>query len=128
LTTEGFWQIVYDAPKGPPVLGVLVFQAGIVVGADAFGGIYDGSYIDDGELNGIVIKVMARTSVTGPYVVIGGPSLKAGRSFSVRGVLQHGRDTAILHTDGGPITVAVRKLRDLPLPVPAPVGDASVLG
>jgi len=115
LRTEGFWQITYDAPKGPPVVGILVFHAGMVIGADAFGGVYEGSYVDDEEFDGPVLKLTATTSVAGPYVVVGGPSLKAGRTFSVRGVLQGNRETALLHTDGGPITVTVKKLRDFPI-------------
>jgi hypothetical protein len=114
LITEGFWQITYEAPKGPPVIGILVFHAGVVIGADAFGGVYEGSYIHDDEFDGLVLKLTATTSVAGPYVVVGGPSLKAGRTFSVRGILQDGRETALLHTDGGPITVTVKKLRDFP--------------
>ncbi|WP_284943646.1 hypothetical protein [Acidisoma cladoniae] len=122
MRMDGFWQITYVAPKGPPVIGILVFHAGIVIGADAFGGVYEGSYVQDEEFDGLVLKLMATTSIAGPYVVVGGPSLKAGRTFSVRGVLQDGRETALLHTDGGPITVTVKKLRDFPagqLPKPA---------
>jgi hypothetical protein len=114
MSREGFWKVGFTGISGDG-LGILVFDSGMVIGAGLGGGTYDGTYRVDPATDGFHFKVKCTAGKGGLQLVQGGPALKPGESFDIRGVLVHGAATTQLVTDLGPPVHAVfTKLRDFP--------------
>lgn len=94
---------------------VFVMADGVVVGADAIGGVLDGTYknVNPGMLNvSVTLRVPAGASlVTG--VVAGREPLEQTITATLPENLGNGRSIGV-ETPTGPVNVVFKRLRDLP--------------
>ncbi|GAB0119905.1 hypothetical protein [Acidisoma sp. 7E03] len=113
VSREGFWRVSYAGAAGTG-FGLLVFDTGMVIGTDAFGGNYDGEYANRPERGGLEFYVTGTATVDGMLLVQGGAPLRAGEQFTLRGFLKHGDSQTVLESDRGPVLVSMQKIRDFP--------------
>ena len=108
---EGFYKVDYAGVWG---LGfaVLVFDSGVVVGADAMGGTYDGTYEWNPATSQLHVQVQVKipagvTVVQGQIAPEGGLTFTASCSFS----REARNDVVQATTELGPVEVAIDLLR-----------------
>jgi hypothetical protein len=112
---EGFYSIAFTGVAGSG-FGVLVLQAGIVVGMDAAGGAYDGRY-DVNRAAGTVALDIVLTVPAGVTLVLTGVPLQSSLQLPIKVSLPSplaGERTVRVDTHLGPVNVIIRKLRDFP--------------
>lgn len=111
---EGFYRIAYTGAAGSG-FGILVFNSGKIAGADVAGGIYNGTYTEDGPTNQINYQVMMQIPA-GVAPVQSGIPLAAPIAFPIQGVLQpsdvESGQPRLLQTPIGPVNVVFSKIRD----------------
>ena len=110
---EGFYSVQYVGIAGFGA-GVLVFETGMVVGADAGGGLYDGTYTVDTRRDVIHVKVTL-TVAPGVGLVQGVPP--QAQAYKVPIETSIPRNTAgpfLVETGPGLVAVVMRKIRDFP--------------
>lgn len=111
---EGFYSIVYVGNAGVGA-GVLVFDTNIVVGADAGGGLYDGTYTVDTRRNVIDVNVTL-TVAPGVGLVLGVPPQPYAYKVPIQASIPRGvaQNQFTINTPYGSATVLMRKIRDFP--------------
>lgn len=112
---EGFYSVAYKGLAGSG-FGMLALDTGAVVGADAMGGVYDGSYAFNPATNLVDLEIMA-VLPAGLWPVQTGVPLQKPISFPVKVSLPRAvgvEKSAIAQTPLGPVTVLFRKIRNFP--------------
>ncbi len=93
---------------------MLALHQGRVIGADAAGAIYDGSYSENTETGGADIVVTLRAPAGTWLVQTGIPSpVPVELPIVVHIPLDFESRTLLVQTPVGPVNVAIKKLRDL---------------
>lgn len=111
---EGIYAMYYTGHLGSGE-GLLMLKSGVVAGADAIGGIYDGSYTKE---EGGTLNVHVRLTIPpGTALVTGGSAGQNPMVFEIPAQLPenfaNGQAIA-LNTPTGPINIIFKKIRDLP--------------
>ncbi len=111
---EGFYAIYYTGVAGSG-LGILVLKDGIIVGADAFGGVYDGQYRENAS-TGMLEGKLKLSMPGGVPLVTGGPASPDPYTIEFPLVLSpdRGDKPVPVNLPTGPINVVFKKLRDFP--------------
>jgi hypothetical protein len=112
---EGFYSISFSGAYGDG-FGMLVLDTGLVVGADATGGTYDGTY-EKSLLAGFVDMRMTVTPSAGARPVQTGAPRAAEIAFPVTArVPRHvgGEHRITVQTPLGMVDVVLGKVRDFP--------------
>ena len=96
-------------------MGVVVFQKGMIAGADAAGAIYDGHYVENPDAIDLQVTL---TVPPGATLVTGTPPQPRAFKFEIKASiptrnLETGEYVTV-DTGFGPVNVIFRKLRDLP--------------
>ena len=111
---EGIYKVDYAGEMG---LGfaLLVIETGMVVGADAMGGTYDGTYEWNERTATLDVDVEVRVPegvqlVQGQMAPAGGLTFRASCSFSREAV----KEVVIARTEYGPVSVVIDLLRPFP--------------
>ena len=110
-----FYAIYYTAVAGSG-LGVLVFTNGVVVGADAGGGTYDGEYSESKD-TGMLEGTLKLTMPAGVPLVTGGPASQ--EPYTIEFPVSLSQDLGAgepveVKLPTGPVNVIFKKLRDFP--------------
>ena len=116
MTREGFWSVRSKGDAGEGV-GVIVLDTNMVVGADAAGVVYDGTYCRNNN-NELDCEVTATVVNNDVWIVTNRTMLLKGSSFQIKAVLpsEFGLSTTIsVNTPFGPIKVSFSKIRDFPV-------------
>ena len=111
---EGFWAVQYAGPFGSG-FGMLALDTQIVVGADAFGGIWDGTYAFDNGRNAfdVVLTLKFPPEVVSAVTGQGGAGAHEETiTFSLPNDFDE--QTISLSTNLGPVNAKFRKIRDFP--------------
>ncbi len=113
---DGFFNIVFTGASGSG-FGVLVFSAGIIVGADASGAIYDGKYMENISTGEITIH--GKISIPGGAMSVqNGIPLAAATTVHIDATMAKAdmlsQKIVLLQTALGPINVIYKKIRDFP--------------
>lgn len=112
--TEGFFRIAFTGATGSG-LGVLVLHNGSVVGADAGGGIYEGSYTENPDAQALEFAIRL-TMPAGSMPVQTGIPLGTPMSVPISASLQQdqicGGRPVLVQMPLGPVNVLFTKLRD----------------
>lgn len=112
---EGFYAIYYTGKSGSG-LGVLVLTNGILTGADASGGLYDGEYIIN-QVKGVLEGTIRMTIPPGVSLVTGAPATQQSQTleFPISFPLDFNQQEPIqVKIPTGPVNVNLKRLRDLP--------------
>jgi hypothetical protein len=112
---EGFYNIAFTGAKGSG-FGNLVISRGTVVGADAAGSTYDGTYTHDPKTKTIKLNV-TMSAPAGVSPVQTGVPLTAAMSLPIETSIPEdfgSGKTILVNTPIGPVNVVFRKLRELP--------------
>ena len=113
---EGFYSISFSGAYGDG-FGMLVLEDGLVVGADAAGGTYDGTY-EKSLLAGFVNLAITATAPPGARPVQTGVPLTAAVAFQIKATITRklGDHSApiTVQTPLGTVDVVLRKIRDFP--------------
>jgi hypothetical protein len=116
VSKEGFWQVEFVGVAGYG-MGVLVLDTGIICGAGAAGGHFDGTYQFDPGTNVLDCSITWTASVPGITLVQGGPPLPKGASFTATVQLPNTMGESVtlqVQTPPGPVNVRLTKIRDFP--------------
>jgi len=111
--SEGFYSVVFQGIAGNGG-GMIVLDTQMVVGADPWGAMYDGTYVINTTTNTIDIDV----TVTMPNNIISVTGHPPGSKFKLKGSIPRG--TLVNHPftftapDGKSATVVLNKIRDFP--------------
>ncbi len=112
---EGFYAIYYTGRFGSG-FGVLVLKEGIITGADAAGGFYDGEYsTDEGTKN--LKGTIKMTVPPGVPLVTGIPAGQQSYTleFPISAPLDSIEQKLLrVETPTGPVNVNLKKIRDFP--------------
>ncbi|TAH37664.1 MAG: hypothetical protein EYC62_01905 [Alphaproteobacteria bacterium] len=112
MNKEGFYLVNFAGIDGEG-LGMVVFDTGIVCGADVGGVRYDGTYIHNVKTDMLDIDITAKVP-PGIPLVTGIPAQDKNYVFKVVGSLPRniGEETVIpLQTSFGPVNTVFTKLR-----------------
>lgn len=112
---EGFYSITYTGAGGGIGFGVLVFDTGVVIGADVAGGRHDGTYVYNTKTEMIDAKVKL-TVPAGVPLVTGVPPQAQEWSFEFTASFpRETRETPFqVNIPSGPVNVIIRYLRGFP--------------
>ncbi len=112
---EGFYSITYTGAAGGSGFGILVFDTGAVIGADAAGGRYDGTYVYNPKTEMIDAKVKL-TVPAGAWLVTGVPAQGEEWSFDFEPSFPRETSETPFQVDipSGPVNVIIRYLRGFP--------------
>lgn len=113
---EGFW-VVTTSGAGGKGIGVIVLDTGMIVGADAAGIIYDGTYAPDGGNGDVLCKIKCR--VTKGVIVVANTEISVpdDTTFDVELPLPSsmGSERTIeVKTEFGSFDILFRKIRSFP--------------
>jgi len=113
---EGFYRITFTGHFGSG-FGVLVFQAGVIAGADVAGAVFDGTYTE--KLATYVVDFQVTMNApAGITPVQTGVPIAVPISLPINGsLLKNEIDSdvpTLLETPLGPVNVLFKKIRDLP--------------
>ncbi len=110
---EGIYTMYFTGHLGSGQ-GLFLLKGGVVAGADAAGGTFDGSYKQEGGfLNGVV----RMTVPAGGTLVTGAVAGQSPLTFDIPLQLPENfanGQTIALNTPTGPINIIFKKLRDIP--------------
>lgn len=113
MSSEGFYSVVFEGIAGWGA-GMLVLDTQLVVGADPWGGKYDGNYVVNLDTNTIDLKV--KVTMSANTMSVTGHS--GGSTFELNGSIPRGALTNHKHTvstpDGRTVDVVLSKIRDFP--------------
>ncbi len=110
---EGIFRIAYTGANGSG-LGIVVLHNGSVVGADAGGGSYDGSYTENANTKTVDIEVTL-SMPAGVAPVMTGIPLPKGMSLSIKTSLPlDSEKPTLVQTVLGLVNVLFKKIRDFP--------------
>lgn len=113
---DGFFRITFTGIAGSG-FGMLVLHDGLIVGADAAGAKYDGSYTDNSSIQALDFRV-TMSAPAGITPVQTGIPIAEPISLPISGSLPFeniARETpTLLETPLGPVNVIFVKLRDFP--------------
>lgn len=110
---EGFYSVAYTGLSGYG-FGVVVLAAGTVVGADAAGGTYDGTYALNTLTGMIDLDVTISAPAGMPLVPLPAPLKLPIKTTLPRDLgAQH---PVLVETLMGPVNVIFKRIRDFPLP------------
>lgn len=115
MNREGFYSIIFQGRTGWGA-GVIVLDTGVVVGADPFGGTYDGTYIYNPATDRLDIDVVV-TMAPGTEAVTGVAAGASPVKFPAKLSIPRGNVTGLKHTattPSGPIDLVLNKIRDFP--------------
>ncbi len=112
---EGFYSIIFTGQTGDYGMGVIVLDTGIIVGADAAGGEYDGEY----QYNPRTELIDADVTLTVPpgvALVTEVPAQYQEWSFSFKASFPRETSDTPLRVDTrvGPVNLIIRFLRTFP--------------
>ncbi len=112
---EGFYSITYVGAGGDLGFGILVFDTGVVVGADGAGGRYDGTYAYNVKTEKIDAKLKL-TVPAGTWLVTGVPAQGEEWSFDFEASFPRETSETPFRVDlpSGPVNVIIRFLRGFP--------------
>lgn len=115
MVRQGMYSIEYEGTAGRGV-GALTFEEGLVWGADAGGGKYDGHYRMD-PVTGVFEADIIVTVPPGTWLVTGVPAQPKEWQFPIYAkVPKFSEHTRLsINTPFGPVLVVFRFLRDLPV-------------
>jgi hypothetical protein len=116
MSKEGFWRIEFTGVAGSGI-GVLALDTGIICGAGAAGGIFDGSYLFDPRSNVLDCSITWTASEPGITLVQGGPPVPQGFRFTVPVQLPNSMGQVVtlpVQTPLGQVNVRLTKIRDFP--------------
>ena len=110
---DGIYSIVFRGYVGSG-LGMLILRRGMITGADTQGGLYDGSYIEQGTNLQLEFTMTVPPGVT---LVQGTPARPEQYTISARTAfpitaLDNG-ETVLMELPPGPVNVIFRRLRSL---------------
>ena len=112
---EGFYSITYTGETGDWGLGIIVLDTGIVIGVDAAGGRYDGTYVFNPKTD-LLEASIKMTVPPGVTLVQGVPSRDKEWSFEFAAAFP--RETSetpvLVQTPFGWVNVFFRYLRGFP--------------
>lgn len=109
---EGFYSISFTGEAGSG-FGILVFSRGVIVGADAAGATYDGTYTEPASGQGFDILVMMRAPA-GVRPVQTGIPLTSPAELPIKASLSPQFDSGnpiLLGTPLGPVNIVFKKIR-----------------
>jgi hypothetical protein len=113
---DGFFRIAFTGTAGSG-FGVLVLHGGSIVGADATGVIYDGSYTENLEAGEIGVQV-TMVVPAGVTLVQTGTPLAAETTVPITATLSQAdivsEKPVLLQTPLGPVNAIFKKIRDFP--------------
>ena len=109
---EGFYSIAFTGATGSG-FGILMLVKGIVVGADAAGATYDGTY-RPGKDSSVEILVVMKAPAGVRLVQTGMPLQHAVELPIAAQASTNNERPQLIQTPLGPVNVAVKKIRDLP--------------
>lgn len=113
---DGFFQIAFTGTAGSG-FGMLVLHKGVVVGADAAGASYDGSYTENEFTRELKFEITLSAPAGVPLVQTG-IALAAPISLPISvSLLQDdigSENPTLIQTPLGPVNVLFKKVRDFP--------------
>jgi hypothetical protein len=115
MNREGYYSIVFQGSAGWGA-GMIVLDTGLVIGADPFGGKYDGTYTYNPATQCLDIKATV-TIAAGGWSVNGVVAGSQATTFPVVASIPRGHVTGFQHTvqtPNGPINIVLNKVRDFP--------------
>jgi hypothetical protein len=113
---EGFWRVDYQNDAGGGGFAIMVFDTGVIVGTDAWGGIWDGTYSFDPRTNVIEMTLMFAFPPEG-FSTVTGRAFPHGHietySFALPNDFGHEFPFRVT-IDERPMMVRFKKIRDFP--------------
>jgi hypothetical protein len=112
---EGFYSVAYQGVAGAG-FGMMVLDTDLVVGADAVGGTYDGSYRFNPSTNMLDLKVEV-TIPAGVWLVTGIPAQSTPYKLNITASVPRdlGKEHPVaIPTPLGAVSVVFKKVRDFP--------------
>lgn len=112
---EGFYSITFAGTTGNWGTGILVLDTGMVVGADAAGGTYDGTFAFNTRSELIDIDVVVGIPA-GIQTVQGAPVSPVDTSFPVKASFprETPKHPILVTTPLGPVSIVIKFLRAFP--------------